>query len=220
MKKRLEQLDFESEGLASTSAQQQASKSSGVASSSSTTAKKEEQEILAKLQIQKNKQRVHSDYTLVPSQLEKSLDALLAGGGSGSKKDSLETARGQLGGVVRPTIISAGNKWRKTAPKSFFLNLTPQTDTLEEGTKGMEDEKARAFDLLDALTKSGALPITNCELHAIVAATHCFDKSLVDTLLIQDNTNPIEKVEASVLAMAEVLHNTKAADLKASVWAF
>ncbi|CAD7951139.1 unnamed protein product [Amoebophrya sp. A25] len=214
MKKRFEQLDLESEGLASTSAQQQASKSSGIASSSSTTAKKEEQEILASLQIQKNKQRVHSDYTLLPSQLEKNLDAVLAGGGSGSgsKKGSL---REQLGGVVRPTIISAGNKWRKTAPKSFFLNQTPQTDTLEEGTKGMEDEKARAFDLLDALTKSGALPITNCELHVIVAATHCFDKSRVDTL-IQDNINPIEKVEASTLAMAEVLHNMKAADLRVS----
>ena len=38
-------------------------------------------------------------------------------------------------------------------------------------------------------------------LHIVVAATHCFDKSLLDTV-IQGNCNPIERVERSALIVA------------------
>lgn len=34
----------------------------------------------------------------------------------------------------------------------------------------------------------------SAELHIIIAATHTFDKTLMDTA-IQDNVNPIERVE-------------------------
>lgn len=54
-------------------------------------------------------------------------------------------------------------------------------------------EKAKAFDLLDALSRSGALSVDHASLHIVIAATHCFDKTLMDTV-IQDNVNPIEKV--------------------------
>jgi hypothetical protein len=46
---------------------------------------------------------------------------------------------------------------------------------------------------------------TGASLHVVLCATHCFDKSLMNTL-IQDNVNPIEKVERSSLIMASTIH--------------
>lgn len=54
-------------------------------------------------------------------------------------------------------------------------------------------ERQKAYDLLDTLSKSGALILEDAELHVLIAATHCFDKTLMNTV-IQDNVNPIEKV--------------------------
>ena len=67
-------------------------------------------------------------------------------------------------------------------------------------------EKHAAFDLLDAISSSGDLIIDCASLHVIVAATHCFDLSLMDTVIVQ-NVNPVEKVKRSSLAMAVVIHD-------------
>lgn len=39
----------------------------------------------------------------------------------------------------------------------------------------------------------------------VIAATHSFDKTLIDTI-IQDNVNPIEKIERSALIIASTIH--------------
>jgi hypothetical protein len=67
------------------------------------------------------------------------------------------------------------------------------------------ESRTSAFDLLDALSRSGALSVDCAELHVIVAATHCFDKSLVATV-VQGSVNPVEKVERSTLIMATTVH--------------
>ena len=64
--------------------------------------------------------------------------------------------------------------------------------TLESDQQSTDRKKT--FDLLDALTKSGVLSIDYASLHVVIAATHCFDRTLMDTV-IQDNINPIEKIE-------------------------
>lgn len=53
-------------------------------------------------------------------------------------------------------------------------------------------EKDRCYDLLDALTKGGGMPIEGATLHIVMCATHCFDKSVLKTL-VEDNVNPIER---------------------------
>merc|ERR1712072_653974 len=90
------------------------------------------------------------------------------------------------------------------------LLASPTTSTL--GGDEQKKEKDAAFDLLDALTKSGALPVDHASLHIVVAATHCFDKTVTETV-VQDNVNPIDKVERSTLIMATTVHQQPASAL-------
>jgi hypothetical protein len=106
---------------------------------------------------------------------------------------------------LRSTIINIGTSWTKKQQKALLAD--PETITL--GEIELAEEKNKAFDLLDALSKSGDLLIDEAALHVIVAATHCFDKSLINTV-VQDNLNPIEKLERSSLIIATTIHETAA----------
>ncbi len=98
--------------------------------------------------------------------------------------------------------------WSKTSQKGLLSGSTEETLTGDD----QRGERDKAFDLLDALTKSGAIPLEHASLHVVIAATHCFDKTLVDTV-IEDNVNPIEKVERSVMIVATTIHDRPAAEL-------
>jgi hypothetical protein len=108
--------------------------------------------------------------------------------------------------ALRPTIISVSDNWQRKRQKGLLSK--PVSDSLRGG--GLSDEKRKAFDLLDALTRSGVLPIeTETELHVVLCTTHCFDKTLVNTI-IQDNVNPIEKSERSALIVAGLVQGMPA----------
>jgi len=53
-----------------------------------------------------------------------------------------------------------------------------------------------------------ALSIEEASLHVLVAATHQFDKSVMNSLLM-DNVNPIERVQRSTLIMASTIQDLK-----------
>ena len=109
-----------------------------------------------------------------------------------------------LDGTLRPSIIkvNAGQTW----VKKFQRNLLTKSETKSLTKSNLKEERDAAFDLLDALSRSGALDINCAELHVVVAATHCFARTVVDTV-IMDNVNPIEKVERSVLIVGTTIHN-------------
>jgi len=125
-----------------------------------------------------------TDYTKIPHQLD-------------SKFESMDKE-----GSVRPTIINVGSTWSKKFKKSLLADVT--TSTLRSDKQ--KSEKVAAFDLLDALSKSGGLQIEDAALHVVMAATHCFDRNLMDTI-VQKSVNPIEKVEHSTMIMATIVHD-------------
>jgi hypothetical protein len=61
------------------------------------------------------------------------------------------------------------------------------------------------MDLLTAISRSGSLPIVQSELHIVIAISHCFQNDVVSTV-IQDNINPIQKVEQSMLMLGSVIY--------------
>jgi len=65
---------------------------------------------------------------------------------------------------------------------------------------------------MDALTRSATLAIQEASLHVVVCSTHCFDETLINSL-VKKNMNPIEKVERSMLLVASAVHGVKPANL-------
>ena len=130
------------------------------------------------------------DYTQIPTKLDSLFEKL--------DEDS----------AMHPTIINIGAQWTKKYQKALLA--PPATDYLDK-TK-QESERNRAFDLLDALSRSGVLPVDEASLHVVIASTHTFDKTVMKTV-IQDNINPIEKVEKSTLIIASTIHSVPSAEL-------
>lgn len=127
------------------------------------------------------------DFTLIPKLLDQKLE----------KYDTSN--------ALRSTIIKAGPNWTRMRQANL---LTPIKSSILHPTD-VDTEKKRAFDLLDAISRSGTLPIACAELHVIVAVSHCFDNDLMGTV-IQDNINPIEKVERSSLMIASTIYGEPA----------
>jgi len=112
--------------------------------------------------------------------------------------------------ALRATIIKTDKTWTRMRQE----NLLTKAQKTVLGSDDIKSEKDKAFDLLDALSRSGSLPIACAELHVVVAVTHCFEKDVMNTV-IQDNVNPIEKVEKTMVLMGSTIHNVPPAALLA-----
>ncbi len=103
-------------------------------------------------------------------------------------------------GRLRPTILSVNETWRKRAQRGLLS--APTESAMTHTAQVLERDKCN--DLLDALSRSGLLAFEDAQLHLVLALTHHFDATLMDTLVVQ-NTNPIDKVERSTLLVAETV---------------
>ena len=99
------------------------------------------------------------------------------------------------------TCQADDNSWTLESQKNVFTSSTK----LSLDTSAQQQAKRKAFDLLDALTKSGALSVTDASLHVLVTATHIFDRSVLETL-VQRDVNPLQKLQQSLLIMLTTLH--------------
>ena len=109
---------------------------------------------------------------------------------------------------LRPTTVKATELWTKRSKQSILADFATTSLALTD----LNREKHRALDLLDALTRSGALPLQSTTLHVLVAATHAFDRSITDTLVV-DNVAPVLKAERASLIIASTLHDKPPAEL-------
>lgn len=103
--------------------------------------------------------------------------------------------------AFHPTIIKPGDVWTRKRCKHLLAKAA--VEHLKEKEQG--HEKNKAFDLLDALSRSGSLPIACTEVHAIVGAAHCFDLNIMETV-VQENINPVDRFERSLLIVASTIH--------------
>jgi hypothetical protein len=114
--------------------------------------------------------------------------------------------RTDLDHAVRPVIIKPGDRWQRARQRALTLSQAePAVENLS--TEDLNKERQAVFDLLDAVTRSGALVIENASLHVVVGATRNFVDSLMNTA-VQRNMNPIESMERSSLIMARTLFNS------------
>ena len=130
------------------------------------------------------------DFTLTP----KILDASIELNGEGN--------------ALRSTTMKTGQNWVRNRRENLLSIRTTQKLSSDD----IKAEKNKAFDLLDALSRSGSLPIAYSDLHVVVAVTHCFDKDVMSTVVC-DNVNPIEKLERSTLLLASAVHGVPAREL-------
>ena len=77
-------------------------------------------------------------------------------------------------------------------------------------TDGIQTEKKKASDSLDAISRSGTLAIDCSELHVDVAVSHCFENDVMGTV------NRMAKVERSFLLLASTVHAQPASVLIAN----
>jgi len=113
------------------------------------------------------------------------------------------------GSALRSTTVKSGNRWQRKRQENLLS--IPEEEVLTPDMS-LVLERNKAFDLLDAISRSGSLPIAWSELHVVVAVTHCFEKDVINTI-IQDNINPIEKLEMSTLLLGAAIHGIPAFQL-------
>jgi hypothetical protein len=138
----------------------------------------------------------HEDMSKVPGLLDHAME------------EAQEEEQIPCGGAFRPSILKPGNDWQRW--RQSALLAPPKQEPL--GVKEQEEERYKAFDLLDRLTKSGLLPVLHASLHVLLAPTHCFDASLMDTI-VQDSCDPLAPLERSATLLAAVVHGVPAEQL-------
>jgi hypothetical protein len=137
----------------------------------------------------------HEDMSKLPVALDQAMEAAI------EEERTVPGRRLFCGGAFRPSILKPDISWQLLRRQALLAPETRRTLV----TADLEKERLQAYDLLDRLTRSGCLPVQHCSLHVVLAPTHCFEKTLMSTL-VEDSCNPLEPLERSALLLAELVH--------------
>jgi len=171
----------------------------------------QQQQLQQKQQQQQQQQEGQGQKQIQPLEMEISRDTTTGGldytqlpAMMDSKFEVLDTHA-----ELRATTIKVSSNWKVESKKSLIAKTTTIKNQNEDDLK---HEKRRAMDLLDALTRSGEVPLFHTQLHIVIASTHCFDQTVMDTV-IQKNINPIERLEQSSLIVTSTITNEAPSNL-------
>ena len=99
------------------------------------------------------------------------------------------------------TKIEVGPTWKR----SSCANILAEPVVTDMGEPEQRAATNEAFDVLDALSRTGVLSFDDAKLHILMIATHNFQASLVDTVVVE-NVDPIARIEQSMLLVAKIVH--------------
>lgn len=125
-----------------------------------------------------------TDFTAIPKKLDRMFETF--------DKD----------GALRSMTIKTEDQWTRSRQE----NLLTKMKTSQLSTDDKKNESNKALDLLDALSRSGSLPVSSGELHVIIGVRHSFEKNVMSTV-IQDSMNPVERVDYSSLLIGASVHH-------------
>jgi hypothetical protein len=111
--------------------------------------------------------------------------------------------------LLRPTIIHIEKNWQLSREVSL-LSSTVKT-TLNQNQ--IQSENNKSIDLIDSLSKSGSVVLSDVSYHVVIASSYSFQQTLMATL-IEKNINPITELKRSAFLIASVIHGKTEEDLK------
>jgi hypothetical protein len=117
-----------------------------------------------------------------------------------SALDAICDATGSVGASIRPTLVRVGDDWTRSQASLLSQETVSQPFTASDQKRARDD----AFHVLDTLSRSGLLTLTDAEMHVVLAATHNFERSLIDTV-VQQNIDPIGKLVDSMRLVSDTL---------------
>ena len=125
------------------------------------------------------------DFSRIPSTLEQKFSS------------TTETAV-----ALRPLTLKTGDSWSKLKYSSL---LDSQGKMISLSGPSLKSEKEAAFNLLDALTKSGTVPLKEASVAIIFGFSHSWAESILRTVA-KRNRNPLEIATNTAIELARTLH--------------
>ena len=132
------------------------------------------------------------DYSLIPTQLENRF---------------LEVGKAPCSQLRPVTITPNPSGWKKCEYKSILSAASPPKILKSNDVKS---HKESALTLLDALTKSGNLPLCETSLYVLFGFNCSWSDSIIQSS-VRHNINPIHVATNAVVEIANVLHEKKVA---------
>eukprot|EP01060_Flectonema_neradi_P001170 TRINITY_DN1069_c1_g1_i6.p1 TRINITY_DN1069_c1_g1~~TRINITY_DN1069_c1_g1_i6.p1 ORF type:complete len:944 (+),score=222.58 TRINITY_DN1069_c1_g1_i6:428-3259(+) len=126
------------------------------------------------------------DFSKIPSILEQKFSS------------TTETAA-----ALRPVTLKTGDCWSKLA---FSSILDSRGEVASLSGLSLKSEKEAAFNLLDALTKSGTVAVKEVSVSILFGFSHSWAESILKTVA-KRNRNPLEIAANTALELARTLHD-------------